>query len=213
MQNKIKINEIFYSIQGEGPNTGLATTFIRLSGCPLRCHYCDTDYAFYQGKWLSIEDVMTTVKSLGCHRLLVTGGEPLAQILCIRLLEKLCDEQYEVSLETSGSIDASKVDTRVMRVFDIKTPGSGEADKNHWPNFSALRQQDVIKFVICSQDDYQWSIQTIQNKKLPAKHIYFSPSYHELSATTLAEWMLQDKLPFRLQSQLHKQLWGEEAGK
>ena len=213
-QKLLKINEIFFSIQGESGKTGLPTVFIRLTGCPLRCAYCDTEYAFYDGDKISIEDILRTVSTYRTRHVTVTGGEPLAQKACTDLLKLLCDEDYQVSLETSGAIGLDGVDERVCKILDIKTPGSGEADKNLFDNLDFVTATDQIKFVICDRRDYEWAKARINEYQLNELcEILFSPSHDELNATQLAEWILQDHLPVRFQIQLHKYLWGDVPGK
>lgn len=210
----LRINEIFFSIQGETSKVGLPTAFIRLTGCPLRCQYCDTSYAFYQGQKISLAEIVQTISTFRTRHVTVTGGEPLAQKACLDLLNHLCDEAYQVSLETSGAIDLAGVDMRVVKILDIKTPGSQQAAKNKFDNLAYITDQDQIKFVICDRTDYQWSIQIIKQYQLTDRcEVYFSPSHDELQAVTLADWILQDKLPVRLQVQLHKYLWGDVPGK
>lgn len=212
--SRLRITEIFYSLQGETRTVGLPTVFVRLTGCPLRCGYCDTEYAFQGGNWVEIEDILKQVKSYNAHYVTVTGGEPLAQKGCIELLARLCDEGYEVSLETSGALDVSQVDPRVVKVIDIKTPGSLEVAKNHMENLQYVLPHDQIKFVICSQEDYEWSKNILQQHQLADLcEVLFSPSYKQVPAGNLADWILQDKLPVRLQIQLHKYLWGDVPGK
>ena len=210
----LRVNEIFLSLQGETSRVGLPTVFIRLTGCPLRCIYCDTEYAFYNGKNISISSVMDTVSGYGVQNVTVTGGEPLAQKKCLLLLKLLCDIGYSVSLETSGAQDLSKVDIRVIKVMDIKTPGSGEDQKNKWANLEYLTSQDELKFVLSDEEDYQWAIKTIQNYHLgKICPILFSPVYNKLDPALLAAWVLRDRLGVRMQIQLHKLLWGEESGR
>ena len=210
---RLRISEIFFSLQGETRTVGLPTVFIRLTGCPLRCSYCDTSYAFQGGNWLEIEDILKEVASYGAHYVTVTGGEPLAQKPCLILLSALSDAGYEVSLETSGAIDISLVDPRVIKVVDIKTPGSGEIEKNYFANIAYLLSHDQVKFVICSESDYHWAKEIMQQYQLAAKcHVLFSPSYNEQSAKELANWIINDRLPVRLQIQLHKYLWGDAPG-
>lgn len=209
----LKVNEIFLSIQGESTNSGLPTIFIRLTGCPLRCQYCDTDYAFHDGNKMNSNEIIARLSSYQTRYVTVTGGEPLAQKNCEPLLILLCDYGYRVSLETSGALDVSNLDERVQKIIDIKTPGSGEADKNLYSNLQYLNTKDQIKFVICNHQDYQWSKEKIRQYQLQQHEILFSSSYHDLTATQLAEWILEDQLPVRLQIQLHKHLWGEVAGK
>lgn len=214
MSSKLRITEIFLSIQGETSTVGLPTVFVRLTGCPLRCQYCDSAYAFQGGESMEIATILATVANYGVPRVTVTGGEPLAQKPCLELLAKLCDQHYEVSLETSGALDVSKVDPRVVKVIDIKTPGSKESHRNHLDNLNHLLPHDQIKFVICDRNDYEWSRELLLAEKLNHRcHVLFSPSYTELNPKDLAEWILQDKLPVRLQIQLHKYLWGDLPGK
>lgn len=212
--HRLRITEIFYSLQGETRTVGLPTVFIRLTGCPLRCQYCDTDYAFQGGQWKEYEAILADVKQYGASYVTVTGGEPLAQKGCPDLLRLLCDEGYEVSLETSGALDMSLVDPRVSKVMDIKTPGSNEVDKNLWINLNYILPHDQIKFVICSESDYEWSKEIINQHKLTDRcQVLFSPSYTQVKAGDLGDWILRDRLPVRLQIQLHKVLWGEEPGR
>lgn len=205
----LRVTEIFWSIQGESNRAGLPTAFIRLTGCPLRCLYCDTAYAFTGGRVLALGDVVERVAQMGARYVTVTGGEPLAQPACLPLLATLCDRGYEVSLETSGALDVSGVDPRVSRVLDLKTPGSGESHRNRIDNLAQLTSHDQIKFVLCDRGDYEWAKRQICEHRLEGRcELLFSPSHDQLSATELAEWILQDKLPVRLQMQLHKYLWG-----
>lgn len=209
----IKIYEIFHSIQGESTRIGLPTVFVRLTGCPMRCSYCDTAYAFSGGSNMKVEDILHKVASFGTQYVTVTGGEPLAQKACYALLTALCDAGYSVSLETGGARDIVGVDPRVSIILDIKTPESGEDNNMLWSNIEHVTAKDEIKFVLCSRDDYQWAKRKTNELKLEKKcTVLFSPSYHQLDATRLAEWILEDKLPVRLQVQLHKTLWGEKAG-
>ena len=208
--DEIRINEIFFSLQGESSRVGLPTVFVRLTGCPLRCGYCDTAYAFHEGKTRTIDDVLAEVATHGARYVCVTGGEPLAQKNCLTLLTRLCDAGYSVSLETSGALDVSTVDPRVSRIVDIKTPGSGEVEKNQWANLAQLRQSDELKFVLTSEDDYQWAKRVILDRRLDAVcPILLSPAFAELEYSQLAEWVLRDKLKVRMQVQLHKVIWGE----
>lgn len=210
----LKITEIFHSLQGEARQAGLPTAFIRLTGCPLRCSYCDSEYAFYGGEWMHFDAIMETVSSFNTPHVCVTGGEPLAQKRCSELLVRLCDAGFSVSLETSGAVDIGLADVRVSRVMDLKTPGSGEAHRNLWSNLDQLTPHDQIKFVICSPDDYDWAKQQVQEGKLAERcEVLFSPSWGKVDATALAEWILADQLPVRYQLQLHKLLWGDVAGK
>jgi 7-carboxy-7-deazaguanine synthase len=212
--NRLRITEIFYSLQGETKTVGLPTVFVRLTGCPLRCQYCDTEYAFHGGGWLELEQVMEQVKAYQVQHVTVTGGEPLAQKSCLRLLERLCDEGYEVSLETSGALDIEPVDSRVIKIVDIKTPGSGEVSKNRFENISFLLATDQIKFVICHRDDYDWAKKIMEQHQLTERcDVLFSPSFKEQNPATLADWILEDRLKVRLQIQLHKYLWGDVPGR
>lgn len=212
-QTRLKITEIFHSLQGEATNVGLPTVFIRLTGCPLRCHYCDTAYAFTGGEWMDIDSIISSVKQYKTRHITVTGGEPLAQKSCIALLNQLCNLNYDVSLETSGAILVDQVDKRVAKVLDVKTPASKEDSKNKFENFMFLNAEDQIKFVICDENDYRWSKQLIDEYKLESKcEILFSPSHDQLDATILANWVLEDKLNVRFQIQLHKYLWGDLPG-
>jgi 7-carboxy-7-deazaguanine synthase len=210
----LRISEIFYSLQGETSRVGLPTVFIRLTGCPLRCHYCDTTYAFTGGKSMTLQAIMDEVRSYPTRYVTVTGGEPLAQKNCIPLLRLLCDEGYSVSLETSGALDVGAVDSRVMKILDIKTPASGEVEKNLWSNLEYLHAEDEIKFVLCDENDYVWACKTMLERNLPGKcEVLFSPAQGQLSPGDLADWILRDKLPVRMQLQLHKILWGNVAGR
>ena len=211
---KLRITEIFTSIQGESTSVGKPTVFIRLTGCPLRCQYCDTTYAFSGGEWMQLEEIVSKVSSFRFKNITVTGGEPLAQKACLNLLKKLCDQGYSVSLETSGALDVSKVDPRVIKVMDIKTPASKEAKKNNWENIHYLREQDQVKFVICNQSDYVWAKNVMSEYQLSDRcEVLFSPSYEEINPKILADWIVQDQLNVRFQLQLHKVLWGDQAGK
>lgn len=210
----LRITEIFHSLQGESSRVGLPTVFVRLTGCPLRCTYCDTAYAFTGGENMQIAQILTEVARHPVRYVTVTGGEPLAQKNCLPLLQALCDAGYEVSLETGGALDVSGVDARVMKVMDLKTPASGEMEKNLWRNLDALQARDEIKFVLCNEADYIWARQVIQERGLSAIcTVLFSPVHGELSATKLADWILRDALPVRMQVQLHKLLWGNTQGK
>lgn len=213
MQN-LRITEIFFSLQGETRTVGLPTVFVRLTGCPLRCQYCDTAYAFSGGKMMALEDVLAEVSQYKARYVTVTGGEPLAQKACIPLLTKLCDAGYEVSLETSGALDVSQVDKRVIKVVDIKTPGSKEVDRNDWQNITQLLAHDQVKFVICDEVDYNWAKEVMQKYQLTNRcEVLFSPSYQQIEPGVLADWILRDQLPVRLQIQLHKILWGDVKGR
>jgi 7-carboxy-7-deazaguanine synthase len=211
--SQLRVSEIFYSLQGETSRVGLPTVFIRLTGCPLRCVYCDTTYAFTGGQNMSLANILQQVAEYGPGYVTVTGGEPLAQKNCLPLLGALCDAGYEVSLETGGALDISGVDARVMRVVDIKTPASGEAAKNRWENLSLLTRHDEIKFVLCDESDYQWAKQILQQHQLAGKcAVLFSPVHGTMDATQLANWILRDRLPVRMQLQLHKLLWNNTPG-
>ncbi len=213
-RQRLKITEIFFSLQGEALTAGIPTTFVRLTGCPLRCHYCDTEYAFSGGEWMSLDEIVQRVGANATRYVTVTGGEPLAQARCIDLLSQLCDAGYMVSLETSGALDVADVDARVVKVMDIKTPGSGEQKRNRLQNIDYLRAPDQVKFVICNEYDYRWSRQLVADHQLNERcEVLFSPSYQQLDARDLADWILQDALPVRLQMQLHKLLWGNQPGR
>jgi 7-carboxy-7-deazaguanine synthase len=213
MRIPARISEIFFSLQGETRRIGLPTVFVRLTGCPLRCTYCDTPYAFAGGQTLDLDDVLARVAEYAPRFVTVTGGEPLAQKNCLPLLVALCDAGYHVSLETSGALDIGGVDRRVMRVVDIKTPASGEAEKNRWENLALLTRHDEIKFVLCDEPDYQWAKQVLRQHRLDEKcEIVFSPAHGLLDAAQLAEWILRDRLPVRMLVQLHKLLWNNEPG-
>ncbi len=210
---QLRITEIFYSLQGETTRVGLPTVFIRLTGCPLRCTYCDTAYAFTGGKSLALSDILAQVAQFTPRYVTVTGGEPLSQKNCLPLLRALCDAGYSVSLETSGALDIAAVDTRVMRVVDIKTPASGEVEKNRWDNLALITANDEIKFVICDENDYLWARAMLVQHHLSDKcEVLFSPAQGTLNPTLLADWILRDGLPVRFQLQLHKILWNNEAG-
>jgi 7-carboxy-7-deazaguanine synthase len=209
----LKIHEIFHSIQGESSRIGLPTTFVRLTGCPMRCVYCDTAYAFSGGSNMSLADIMLKVAELGAPYVTVTGGEPLAQKECHGLLTALCDAGYSVSLETGGAMDIRAVDPRVSVILDIKTPGSGELAKNLWSNLALLKVSDEVKFVLCDRADYDWAKQQLAEHKLNQTcPVIFSPVYSQVEPSDLAAWVLADKLPVRMQVQLHKILWGEKPG-
>jgi 7-carboxy-7-deazaguanine synthase len=209
----LKVYEIFYSLQGETSRVGLPTVFVRLTGCPLRCTYCDTEYAFSGGSNLLLEEIVGKVKTYQTKFVTVTGGEPLAQKGCLPLLGQLCDAGYSVSLETGGAMDVSGVDSRVSIIMDIKTPASNEMDKNLWANLDHIQSKDEIKFVICDRQDYEWAKEKLLSLKLYEKcPVLFSPSFHTLAGTELSAWVLEDQLPVRMQLQLHKILWGEKPG-
>ncbi len=212
--SRLRVTEIFFSLQGETRTVGLPTVFVRLTGCPLRCGYCDTAYAFSGGNNMTIPEILQQVASFNPRYVTVTGGEPLAQKPCIDLLKELCDQGYEVSLETSGALDVSAVDPRVIKVIDIKTPGSKESSKNYLENLSHLLPKDQIKFVICDRKDYEWSRDFLTQYQLEKQcEVLFSPSYQEQPAGELADWILKDRLPVRMQIQLHKYLWGDAPGR
>ena len=210
----LRITEIFYSLQGEARTVGLPTVFVRLTGCPLRCGYCDTEYAFHGGNVVDIEEIIKTVASYDPRFVCVTGGEPMAQPNCVELLQQLCDAGYTVSLETSGAMPLDEVDSRVSKVVDLKTPGSGEVEKNLYSNINLLTDNDQVKFVICNRDDYQWAKFKLDEYRLVEKagEVLFSPSFEQTSAQELAEWILEDNLPVRMQIQLHKIIWGDKPG-
>jgi 7-carboxy-7-deazaguanine synthase len=214
VEPRLKITEIFYSLQGEADSVGQPTVFVRLTGCPLRCSYCDTAYAFTGGQWMSLDAVMARVAELALRHVCVTGGEPLAQKACLPLLTRLCDAGYSVSLETSGALPLQGVDARVVKVVDVKTPASGEAQRNLYDELDHLLPQDQVKFVICDRADYEWSRDCIAQYGLAGKaNVLFSPSAGQLEPRDLADWILADRLPVRLQLQLHKLLWGEVPGR
>jgi 7-carboxy-7-deazaguanine synthase len=212
--SRLKITEIFYSLQGEADTAGIATTFVRLTGCPLRCQYCDTAYAFTGGEWWERDAVLARVRELGAKHVCVTGGEPLAQQACLGLLTGLCDDGYRVSLETSGAMPLAGVDARVVKVVDVKTPASTEEHRNRYEELARLQGSDLVKFVICNREDYDWSRAKLRELQLDARcTVLFSPSHEQLPARELADWILEDRLPVRFQVQLHKYLWGNVAGK
>jgi 7-carboxy-7-deazaguanine synthase len=212
--SRLKLTEIFYSLQGEADTAGIPTTFIRLTGCPLRCQYCDTAYAFHGGDWWELPAILAQVREQGAQHVCVTGGEPLAQKNCLELLEQLCTQGYRVSLETSGAMALADVDERVVLVVDVKTPGSGEESRNRYAELARLTRKDLVKFVICSREDYEWSVAKLRELGLDSRcSVLFSPSHEELPARDLADWVLQDRLPVRFQIQLHKYLWGNARGK
>ena len=207
---RLRINEIFFSLQGETSRIGLPTVFVRLTGCPLRCGYCDTAYAFHEGGMLSLGQILIGIAVYNTRYVTVTGGEPLAQKACLKLLTALCDADYSVSLETSGAIDISAVDARVSRIVDVKTPGSGEVEKNLWSNLELLNARDEVKFVLCDAADYAWATEILMRYRIAERcPVLFSPVHTALDATKLAEWILRDRLPVRMQIQLHKYLWGD----
>ena len=209
----LKINEIFYSLQGESSRIGLPTTFIRLTGCPMRCNYCDTAYAFHEGKNLSFDEIIDEIKHFDTNFITVTGGEPLAQRSCYAFLDQLCDIGYDVSLETGGALSIKDVHEKVKIILDIKTPGSGESENNHWDNLLLIKPTDEIKIVITDQNDYKWAKKVIQEKGLYLNSdILFSPSFGDLEPSELAGWILKDNLKVRMQLQLHKIICGEKKG-
>jgi 7-carboxy-7-deazaguanine synthase len=211
---RLRVNEIFFSLQGEARTVGFPTVFVRLTGCPLRCGYCDTSYAFTEGEWMNLDYILACVAAHGARYVTVTGGEPLAQRPCRELLARLCEAGYEVSLETSGALDIADIDPRVSVVMDLKTPSSGEEAKNRYDNVALLRAHDQVKFVIGDRGDYEWSRAKLAEHGLAARcEVLFSPVYGQLEPRTLAEWVLADRLPVRVQVQLHKLLWGEERGR
>jgi 7-carboxy-7-deazaguanine synthase len=216
MENhSLRITEIFHSLQGETTTVGLPTVFVRLTGCPLRCGYCDTAYAFEGGEKMAIQDILDTVADYKTDYITVTGGEPLAQPQCIELLQQLCNLGYRVSLETSGAMPVKEVDPRVIKIVDLKTPGSGEVSRNLYENINYLQPEDEVKFVICNRQDYDWSCMQIDQLRLrdTGSEILFSPSQGELSPALLAQWILEDKLRVRMQLQTHKVIWGDEQGR
>lgn len=215
MQQTLRITEIFHSLQGEARTVGLPTVFVRLTGCPLRCQYCDSAYAFSGGEIRSLDSILETVAGYRPRYVCVTGGEPLAQPNCLPLLQRLCDAGYSVSLETSGALDISATDRRVSRVLDLKTPGSGEVRRNRYENIAELTGNDQVKFVLCSREDYDWAVSKLIEYRLDerAGEVLFSPSHHQLAPRELADWIVADNLPVRFQMQLHKILWNDEPGR
>ncbi|MBK7135868.1 MAG: 7-carboxy-7-deazaguanine synthase QueE [Rhodocyclales bacterium] len=210
----LRVTEIFHSLQGESSRAGLPTVFVRLTGCPLRCAWCDTDYAFSGGETMTLGEVLVEVARHGARQVCVTGGEPLAQKACLPLLKALCDAGYSVSLETSGALDIAQVDARVSRIMDLKAPASGEADRNHWENLDRLNAGDEIKIVLADEADYEWAKSVLAARRLDAIcPVLLSPVAGKLDAKRLAEWVLRDKLPVRVQLQLHKLIWGAERGR
>ena len=211
---RLKLTEVFYSLQGEADTTGIPTVFVRLTGCPLRCQYCDTAYAFHGGQWWQLSAILERVRELGARYVCVTGGEPLAQPQCLALLSALADAGYRISLETSGAMASDAVDPRVIRVVDVKTPGSGEEHRNRYEQLARLRPEEQIKFVLCDRADYDWSRGKLAALQLAERcQVLFSPSHEQLPARELADWILADRLPVRFQIQLHKYLWGNEPGR
>jgi len=212
--DRLRVTEIFFSLQGEARTVGFPTVFVRLTGCPLRCGYCDTEYAFTEGSWMSLDEIAAAVVQYTPRFVTVTGGEPLAQRPCRALLKRLCDAGYEVSLETSGALDIADIDSRVSVVMDLKTPGSGEEARNRLENIALLKAGDQVKFVIRDRADYEWSRAMVGTHDLVKRcEVLFSPVHGELSATDLAEWILADRLPVRMQIQLHKYLWQDARGR
>ncbi len=211
---RLRITEIFHSIQGEADAAGWRSVFVRLTGCPLRCVWCDTEYAFHGGGWRAIDDILAEVATHGAKHVCVTGGEPLAQKRCLILLRKLCDAGYEVSLETSGALDVSAVDPRVHKVMDLKAPGSGESARNLWSNLDHLLPHDQVKIVVASRADYEWACAMLAEHALADRcMVLFSPVWGKVEPRELAEWIIADKLPVRFQLQLHKLLWNDARGK
>lgn len=210
----LRISEIFHSLQGESTRVGLPTVFVRLTGCPLRCHWCDTAYAFSGGEVLALEDILRRVAAYDCPTVCVTGGEPLAQPACLSLLSALCDAGHAVSLETSGALDIRAVDARVSRIVDLKAPASGEDARNRWENLDHLRPHDEIKIVLASRADYDWAVAACRQHRLFGRcPVLFSPVWDTLAAADLAQWVLDDRLPVRMQLQMHKLIWGSERGR
>lgn len=213
-KERLRITEIFYSLQGESSSVGWPTVFVRLTGCPLRCEYCDTTYAFQGGEWMMLDAIVENVKSYSARFVTITGGEPLAQKNVHSLMTRLCDEGMHVSLETSGALDVAQVDERVVKVMDLKTPSSGEVGKNYWDNISYLSSDDEVKFVIANRDDYDWACEQLRQHKLEQRcQVLFSPCQGVLSPRDLADWILEDRLNVRFQLQLHKLIWGDEPGR
>ncbi len=213
LADRLKITEIFGSIQGESDQVGWPSTFVRLTGCPLRCRWCDTPYSFHGGQWYATEEILDAVESLGHRHVCVTGGEPLAQKRCIGLLERLCDAGYTVSLETSGAVAVDAVDPRVIKVVDFKAPGSQESERNLWDILDHLQAHDQIKIVVADRDDFDWAIEQVVSRGLDRWPVLLSPVWGELQPRQLADWIVESKAPVRLQLQMHKYLWGDEPGR
>lgn len=212
--SRLRITEIFHSLQGESATVGLRTVFVRLTGCPLRCGYCDTAYAFKGGNWMELDAILAEVARHEVRYVTVTGGEPLAQAECLGLLRALCDAGYEVSLETSGALDVSDVDPRVVKIMDLKTPSSGESSKNRYENIAHLLPHDQVKFVIADEADYRWSCEQLAQHRLTERcAVLFSPVAGQMTPSDLADWIIRDRLDVRFQVQLHKLLWGDEPGR
>lgn len=209
---RLRVNEIFHSLQGEGATSGRPCAFVRLTGCPLRCSYCDTEYAFHEGEWRDFDEIIAACDARRVRDVCVTGGEPLAQPQCPALLTELCDRGYRVVLETGGALPIADIDPRVSRALDLKTPDSGECDRNDYDNLEELRPSDLVKLVICSRSDYEWARERIRSRDWPCE-VFLSPAWQSLEAAQLADWMLEDDLPARLQVQLHKVLWGDVRGR
>lgn len=207
----MRITEIFFSIQGESSHAGRPCVFVRLTGCNLRCTWCDSEYTFTGGERMSLDEVLDRVRSYGCNLVEVTGGEPLAQAEAFELIHRLCEEGFEVLIETSGSIDVTPVDRRAKLILDVKCPGSGEVEKNLWANLDELRPHDELKFVIADRADYDWARQIIAEKQLAGRNLLFSPVWGSMDMKDLAEWMLADRVPARFQTQLHKHIWGADV--
>ncbi|MFU8832990.1 MAG: 7-carboxy-7-deazaguanine synthase QueE [Wenzhouxiangella sp.] len=204
---------MFGSIQGESDLVGWPTVFVRLTGCPLRCRWCDTPYSFFGGEWRGFDEIIEQIEGFGHRRVCVTGGEPLAQKRCIRFLTELCERGYIVSLETSGALPVDQVDARVIKVLDLKAPGSGEVERNRWENLDHLQPHDQIKFVLADRPDFDWALDQVNARDLSRWQVLFSPVWNELQPRQLAEWILESSAPVRLQLQLHKYLWGDEPGR
>ncbi len=211
-EERLKVHEIFYSLQGESTRAGRPCVLVRLTGCQMRCRWCDTEYAFYAGQWMSVDEVLARVDEIGCPLVELTGGEPLLQPAARPLMARLCDRGYEVLLETGGGIDVAGVDPRVRRIVDVKCPGSGEADNNYWPNLDQLKASDEVKMVLADEADYLWARDLVLERRLAETcEVHFSPVHGELDDERLAAWILRDRLPVRLQLQVHKLLWGADA--